>query len=81
MDGATYTPAVMDGRFQQRLTFSAAQQYAVTVTATDDAGNTSTVTRNVIYQPASSGDDGGDDGDSYRGDSHNYRSQDHRKDD
>jgi hypothetical protein len=83
MDGQTYTPAVQDGAFQQQLTFSAAQQYAITVTATDDAGNTSTVTRNVIYQPTSSGDDGGDGGDGsagYKGNSHNYRSYDHRKD-
>ena len=81
MDGQSYTPAVVDGAFEQQLTFSAAQQYAVTVTATDDAGNTSSVTRNVIYQPATSGDDGGDDGGGHRGNSHNYRSHDHRKDD
>ena len=57
MDGQTYTPVVQDGVFQQELTFSTAQQYAIAVTATDATGNTSTVYRNVIYQPAQQGDD------------------------
>ena len=59
MDGVTYTPAVKNGRFQQRLKFTAAQQYAIVVTATDEAGNTSSVTRNVIYSPAAKDHGGG----------------------
>jgi len=59
MDGITYNPAVKNGRFQQRLTFDTAKQYAVAVTATDEAGNTSTVYRNVIYNPAVKGGKGG----------------------
>ena len=59
MDGVTYSPTVKNGRFQQRLTFTTAQQYAIIVTATDEAGNTSTVTRNVIYSPTAKGHGGG----------------------
>ncbi|WP_226989252.1 hypothetical protein [Desulfuromonas sp. TF] len=59
MDGITYTPAVKSGRFQQRLTFDAAKQYAIAVTATDEAGNVSTAYRNVIYDPAAKGGKGG----------------------
>jgi uncharacterized protein YfaP (DUF2135 family) len=55
MDGITYTPAVKNGRFQERLTLDAAQQYTIAVTATDEAGNTSTVYRNVIYDPSTKG--------------------------
>ncbi len=55
MDGATYNPAVKHSRFQQRVTFDTAEQYVITVTATDGAGNTSTVTRNVIYSPTAKG--------------------------
>ena len=51
MNGNTYTPTVDDGVFQQRLTFKTPNLYAITVTATDDAGNSSTVVRNVIYKP------------------------------
>ncbi|NVN89239.1 MAG: hypothetical protein HXX11_01435 [Desulfuromonadales bacterium] len=56
MDGNSYTPQVVNGAFQQQLTFGVAKQYAITVTATDQAGNSSTVQRNVIFSPASSGD-------------------------
>jgi hypothetical protein len=53
MDGKTYTPEFDDGAFHQRLTFTKAKLYAITVTATDSAGNSSTVLRNVIYRPGS----------------------------
>jgi hypothetical protein len=56
MDGNSFTPQLVNGVFQQQLTFGAAQQYAITVTATDQAGNSSTVQRNVIYALVSSGD-------------------------
>jgi Glucodextranase, domain B len=55
MDGKNYTPQIDNGAFQQRLTFTRAKLYAITVTATDAAGNSSTVSRNVIYRPT--GDD------------------------
>jgi N-acetylneuraminic acid mutarotase len=48
MDGQTYNPTVSNGAFQQQLTFSTSKQYAITVTATDQAGTTATVQRNVI---------------------------------
>lgn len=48
-DGNTYTPTVTSGTFQQQLTFSMEKVYNVIVTATDAAGNSSTVQRNIIY--------------------------------
>jgi hypothetical protein len=51
MNGKTYTPKVDDGVFQQRLIFTSPKLYTITVTATDDAGNKSTVLRNVIFRP------------------------------
>jgi len=57
MNGRTYTPTVYDGAFRQRLTFTRARLYAITVTATDNSGNSSTVTRNVIYRPESRDND------------------------
>jgi Glucodextranase, domain B len=53
IDGKTYTPEVDHGAFHQRLTFTKAKLYAITVTATDDAGNSSSIVRNVIYRPSS----------------------------
>jgi len=61
MNGRTYTPYVYDGTFRQRLTFTRAGLYAITVTATDNSGNKSTVTRNVIYRPESRDSDRDDD--------------------
>ncbi|MBT0653541.1 hypothetical protein [Geomobilimonas luticola] len=57
MNGRTYTPQVDDGAFKQRLTFSSPKLYAITVTATDEAGNSSTVVRNVIYRPGNNRSD------------------------
>jgi hypothetical protein len=65
MNGKTYSPKVDDGVFKQRLTFTKAKLYAITVTATDNAGNSSTVTRNVIYRPASRDKDDDDDDDDH----------------
>jgi hypothetical protein len=50
MDGQTFSPAVINGIFQQKLTFAQPKLYAITVTATDSAGNSSTATRNVIFR-------------------------------
>lgn|GEM_PF-5257232 len=65
MDGTTYTPAVNAGAFSLQLTFGSRKQYAVTVTATDQAGNSAAVQRNITYATAAvSGDATGDlDGD------------------
>jgi membrane-bound inhibitor of C-type lysozyme len=49
MDGRNYTPRIDDGTFKQRLTFTRAKLYAISVTATDESGNSSTVIRNVIF--------------------------------
>jgi hypothetical protein len=47
-------PIVTNGTFEQPLGFSASdRQYAVTVTATDQAGNTATVQRNIVYRAPS----------------------------
>ena len=50
-DGQSYTPAVAAGAFSQPLTFTDAKTYAIVVTAVDGAGNSTTVRRNIIYQP------------------------------
>jgi len=63
MGDRTYSPRVYNGVFQQRLTFYRAKSYAITVTAKDEAGNISTVYRNVIYRPASDDDHDDDDRD------------------
>lgn len=61
-DGKTYTPQVVQGTFRQQLSFAAPKQYAITVTATDRAGNSVTTPRNVTYAVSSlpSGDINGD---------------------
>ncbi|OHB25365.1 MAG: hypothetical protein A2X79_06020 [Desulfuromonadaceae bacterium GWB2_53_15] len=57
MDGRSYSPAVVNGAFQQRLNFYRAKRYSISVTAKDEAGNSSTVYRNVIYRPVRNDDD------------------------
>jgi hypothetical protein len=59
MDGQTYTSLVTNGIFKQSLTFTTAKQYIITVSARDAAGNSSSVTRNVIYSPVAAGGTGG----------------------
>lgn len=56
MDGQTYTHQVTNGIFKQLLTFTAAKQYNIAVNARDAAGNSGSVTRNVIYRPAEGSD-------------------------
>ena len=57
MNGRTYTPRVYKGEFQQQLYFPIPKLYAITISAKDQAGNTSTILRNVIYRPSRSHDD------------------------
>ncbi|MEI6152565.1 MAG: Ig-like domain-containing protein, partial [Deltaproteobacteria bacterium] len=49
MDGKTYISPVTNGTFSQPLAFTAEKTYAIVVTATDEAGNTSVVQRNIVY--------------------------------
>lgn len=49
MDGTTYTPAVTNSSFEQRLVLTEEKSYAIKVTATDEVGNSISVQRNVIY--------------------------------
>jgi hypothetical protein len=64
VDGQIYTPVVTSGTFSQKLTFSTMKQYAVTVTALDQAGNSVTAQRNILYSMAITGNATGDvDGD------------------
>ncbi len=53
IDGASVSPSpgVVNGAFQQLLTLTTGKTYSVTVTATDAAGNSSTVQRNIVYRP------------------------------
>ncbi|GFO70066.1 hypothetical protein GMLC_36450 [Geomonas limicola] len=48
LDGQNYTPQVTGGSFTQQLSLPSAKSYAITVRATDQAGNVSTVQRNVL---------------------------------
>ena len=60
VNGRTYSPKVSDtGSFSQRIAFSGerVRTYTIQVTAKDAAGNTATVTRNVIYRPYDDDDD------------------------
>ena len=49
INNQTYTPTVTNGTFTQKLTIPSEGIFAITVKATDEAGNSSSVTRNVIY--------------------------------
>jgi hypothetical protein len=60
IDGQKFTPSVVNGAFSQQLFFTSEKQYSVTVTATDQAGNSATVQRNIIYSRVSTGDLNGD---------------------
>jgi uncharacterized repeat protein (TIGR02543 family) len=61
VDSQTFTPTVAaDGSFSQNVTLASDKTYAVVVTATDLAGNKSTVQRNVIKTSLASGDINGD---------------------
>ncbi len=62
MAGKSYTQLVTNGIFKQRLTLTKAGLYPIAVSAKDAAGNNSTVTRNVIYRPAKTGEREDDNG-------------------
>lgn len=49
MVGATYSPPVIEGKFEQPLTFPAEGTYQIFITAVDAAGGGTVVQRNVIY--------------------------------
>ena len=49
MDGKSYTPQVVDGAFEQQLSFTQEKSYAIVVTATNEVENSTTTQRNVIY--------------------------------
>jgi hypothetical protein len=49
MDGQTYNPPVANGQFSQSVTFNTEKSYAIVVTATNEAGTSTTVQRNVIF--------------------------------
>jgi Tol biopolymer transport system component len=50
LDGTDSTPSLTNGIFEQTLSFAAEKQYSIFVTATDAAGNKTTVQRNIIYK-------------------------------
>ncbi|MBJ6724765.1 putative Ig domain-containing protein [Geomesophilobacter sediminis] len=60
VDGQTLTPTVKDGTFEQQIALPTEKQYAVVVTATDQAGNSTTTQRNIIFSRALTGDINGD---------------------
>lgn len=49
MDGNIYTPVVTGGLFEQPVTFTAEKTYQIYVTVVDEAGNETTVQRNIVY--------------------------------
>lgn len=49
VDGVTSTPPVNSGAFEQPVSFDANRTYQITATATDAAGNATSVVRNIIY--------------------------------
>ncbi|WP_318557046.1 Ig-like domain-containing protein [Geobacter anodireducens] len=51
VDNQTFNPPVVNGEFEQTVTFTTAKSYAITVTATDEALNSTSVQRNIIYAP------------------------------
>lgn len=48
-NGINYTPTVTNGSFTQPLTFTEEKLYPVTVTASDQANNSTTLIRNILY--------------------------------
>jgi hypothetical protein len=48
-NGQTLTPTVTSGVFSQQLVLPGEGTWPILVTATDEAGNTATATRNIIY--------------------------------
>ena len=50
MGDKVFTPAVVEGKFEQKVTFTAPKQYTIVATATDEAGNEVSVNRNIIFK-------------------------------
>jgi len=48
-EGMTYTPTVVNGQFEQQISFTSEKSYPIVVTASNEVGATTTVQRNVIY--------------------------------
>ena len=48
-EGQTFNPVITNGAFEQQLTFTTEKQYAVSVVASDQGGNSVTAQRNIIY--------------------------------
>jgi len=48
-DGDTFVPPVVNGAFEQNVTFQEEKTYGIIVTATNEAGTSTSVQRNVIY--------------------------------
>ncbi|GFE60790.1 toxin TcdB middle/N-terminal domain-containing protein [Geobacter sp. AOG2] len=59
-DSEIFTPAIANGIFEQVLTFKDEKTYQITVKATDEAGNSSAVMRNIIYRKLGDSDGSGD---------------------
>jgi hypothetical protein len=49
MDAQTFTPQVVNGQFEQVVTFASEKHYAIFVKATNEVGSTTSMQRNVIY--------------------------------
>jgi hypothetical protein len=49
MDGQTYNPALVNGQFEQVVTFATQKSYAIVVTAANEVGTSTSAQRNVIY--------------------------------
>ncbi|HWR58505.1 MAG TPA: Ig-like domain-containing protein, partial [Thermodesulfovibrionales bacterium] len=49
IEGNVYTPVLTEGRFEQPVTFTEQKIYQIYVTAVDEAGNETTVQRNIVY--------------------------------
>jgi hypothetical protein len=48
-DNETFTPPVIDGTFEQVMSFTEEKAYAIVITATNEVGTMASVQRNVIY--------------------------------
>jgi len=48
-NGLSYTPLLLNDKFQQLLEFTEEKTYTVSITVTDAAGNTSTAQRKIVY--------------------------------
>lgn len=49
MDGQTFYPPVVNGQFEQAVTFVTEKSYSIQVTAVNEVGSSTTAQRNVIY--------------------------------